>query len=119
MPRGIKWDYSLYIELHSLGNTRCWTQYIGRQKSGVFWIGSFSWEAEGSWSCETPGDFLDEIEHLPHCYVNEFYRYFLTNQKYQDVATMMQWCRKDIRVHEGGNTPKLMMTNLDHDYPRS
>ena len=119
MPRGVKWDYSLYIELHSLGNTRCWTQYVGRQKSGVFWIGSFSWEAEGSWSCETPGDFIDEIEHLPHCYVNEFYRYFLTNQKYQDVATMMQWRRKDIHVHEGGDTPKLMMTNLNHGRPLS
>ena len=39
---------------------------------------------------KTPGDFIDEIEHLPHRYVNEFYHYFLTNQKYQDVATMMR-----------------------------
>ena len=76
--------------------------YRQTKKSGVFWIKTSSWEAEGSWSCETPGDFIDEIENLPHCYVEQFYRYFLTNRKYQDAVTMMEWRKKDIRIIKGG-----------------
>ena len=104
MPRGVKWDYSLYVESHSVGNSQCWTQYIGRQKSGVFWIKTSSWEAEGSWSCETPGDFIEEIESFEQYYVNQFFRYFLTNSKYSDVVSMMKWRKKDIRIIKGGQT---------------
>ena len=106
MPRGVKWDFSLYIESHSACNSQCWTQYTGRQKSSIFWIGSFGWEAGGSWTCDTLGDFTDEIENLPQYYVDQFYRYFLTNRKYQDMVTMMKWRRKDIRVFEGGDSTK-------------
>ena len=105
MPRGVKWDYSLYIESHSVGNSQCWTQYVGRQKSGVFWIGSYSWEGGGSWSCETPGDFIEEIAGFDQYYVDQFFRYFLTNSKYSDVVSMMKWRRKDIRIIKGGQAP--------------
>mgnify|MGYP001293673273 CR=1 FL=1 len=99
MPRGIKWDYSVYcFESNCPGNAQSWTTYVGRQKSGTLWIGRSSWEASGSYSCPTPGDFIDDLPDSTH---KDFLNYFSRNAKYRDVAEMMRWRSRDIRIIPG------------------
>ena len=67
MPHGIRWDYQIYCECdYSPASSSARTSLVGRQKSGLLWIGwseDDCWppvnKVSGSMSYPTVSDFIN------------------------------------------------------------